>query len=98
MLLFTKMIVAHHNMISVYDIVNKQWKDEHFAFEAPVISIFRFNINHDKNFFEIGILLKNNTIRKLQAKMSESKDLMIKVMFDSPIKLPGQIMNYCFDK
>ena len=96
-LLFTKMIVAHHNMVSIYDLTKKEWEKQHYSFEAPVVSIFRSYIDHENNAFEVGILLKNNTIRSLYAKESSSSDIKIKLMKKNTISLPGKIMHHCFD-
>ena len=59
------MIVAHHNMVSIYDLIKKEWEKYHYSFEAPVVSIFRLHMDYENDDFEIGILLANNTVRSL---------------------------------
>lgn len=94
--MFTKMVVAHHNMVSIYDILNKSWKSQHFSFEAPIVSVFRSNFEPKEKIIELGVLLRNNTLRKLKAAFSKNTDLEISLSEDSAIKLPGQLMNHCF--
>ena len=110
MLFFTKLLVAHSNISSVFDCITGTWSSQqpktgfwnkkpkinHFTFEAPVLSIFRSKMDHDTGAYEIGVILANNTIRCLVGLESNSTDVKIELS-DNYIKLPGGIEHLCFD-
>ena len=95
MLFFTKLLVAHINIISIFDCITGTWSS-HFTFEAPVLSIFRSKMDHDTGAYEIGVILANNTIRCLVGVESNSSDLKIELS-DHYIQLPGGIEHLCYD-
>jgi hypothetical protein len=113
MLFFTKMLVAHHNIVSIYDCISGRWseparttsmnefdpnlstdavknKSHHFAFEAPVQQIFRAKMDQETGAYEIGVLLRNQTVRCLVGMETSSSDIKIELS-GSYIRLPGHI-------
>jgi len=78
MLFFTKMIVAHHNILSVYDIVLNRWTN-HYALPAPIRTVWRILMDHENDKYEGGILLRNNQVHKL-INFKESKNADFKIV------------------
>lgn len=76
LLFFTKMVVAHHNIISIYDIVTNRWT-LHEALPAPVVTMFRMVMDNENGNYEIGILTRNDKVYKLIGKESKKTDFKI---------------------
>ena len=75
-LFFTKMVVAHNNIVSTYDIILNKW-EQHIVLEAPVKSIYRMIMDSKKGIYKLGILLRNDTIHTLSGIKDHTKDFEI---------------------
>lgn len=60
-LFFTKMLLAHSNMVSIYDLLKEKWTS-HFTFPERVEFLFRHKAVYAERKYEIGVLLENSNI------------------------------------
>jgi len=95
LLFFTKMIVAHQNIVSIFDLLESKWT-EHLTFTARVTDVFRHTSSHTESNYEIGILLENGIIRLLEARETIKSDFKLKLT-DKVTKLPGKVVSKCFE-
>jgi hypothetical protein len=94
-LFFTKMVVAHNNIISAYDIIKERW-ESHIHLDAPVKSIYRMVMNSKDGIFKLGIILRNDTIRTYEGVKDKNRDFICKLT-DEIIYLPGSMHANCAD-
>jgi hypothetical protein len=89
------MVVAHHNILSIYDIVLNRWT-HHYALPAPIKMVWRLLMDHENGKYECGILLRNNTVHKVVGRESKNADFTL-VLSQKHIVLPGSVNFHALD-
>lgn len=70
-LINTSFFVAHGNIISLFDILKKQWVS-HFFFEEKITCVFRNK--KDSGAFNVGVYLSNGRLKLLDSKQPHVPD------------------------
>lgn len=63
-LINTSFFLAHKNIVSLYDIVNKKWVNNFFV-DTKVIKVFRNEKNEED--FNLGVYLENGKIELIDS-------------------------------
>ena len=86
--------VAFNQVVAVYDVVRKEWKN-HFFFKQQVFGLLRNQISNEMHELNVGVLLENGEIQIIDTPVNRNADWTLREGFKIPI--PGKILKTVSD-
>ncbi len=94
-LIRSTLFVAHGKTVSLYSVVGGEWA-KHITFESDIKYMFRKTSSEDNpDDFEIGVLLKNNTLHRINSttpRITTTWELQ-----DAEVKIEGKLLHADLD-